>query len=827
MHKQITQLLIYAALFLGVVVTSYGLIDIGIVKKINTKLSSNIYQFGFVAILLIQFILFVEILRKKFQIDYLCIGLGIIALLSILTGTVWSLLVVLGFFLSSYVLGHYFLKMIKIFNTNILISILIGVVLYGSTISILVHFPINYPAIYGLAMLIPILLGRQLIADIPVITLKKTKTDKKFNLVSLAILSLVAMHCLVTLMPEVGHDALAMHLFIPHHVFYNHEWGFDVDKYVWATMPMLGDWVYTFVYMLGGESAARLINFSFILMLSYLVYDLVLWAKGNNKGAKWAALILLSSPLTLTESSTLFIESIWSVFVVAGVMVVMKLMLVNHTNNKNYLIVAAVLFGGALATKAVTLMVLPILLVLLIFYYKAWFLSIRMNALTFSIVIFLLIGGMPYLNAYIITDNPVLPFFNAFFQSAYYPAVNFSASAFFEKGVTWDTIYRVTFDSGKYLESAPGAGGFQWLLLLFPALILFTLTKNKRGLWLMVIALISITFVFQQTAYLRYIYPLYAILIASIGLFISIIMSSNYQQAIKMFVLAISTMVVFFNVLFIKSGTNYADINLSALASSEGKYRYLESRMPIRNAIDFVNKVNINKDPVAVFTSPLVAGLNANALHPNWYNYKFQKMILSTKNVTEVADVLARSKVSYMLLDDHWRFTEQVGLIKQATKEIYRTGSISVRAINDEYFLWKNELIKSTSFSNIKLWNLTRDIEATVAVPGTKAKTSYGVKVSVDYPVTQFVQIEPNTRYLLEVDSSCFNSLHATYRLQINWLDENSEYISTYIKVFNCTNNISKISRIVEAPNNAKLAVVYATGHTKTPVIINNISLRE
>ena len=92
--------------------------------------------------------------------------------------------------------------------------------------------------------------------------------------------------------------------------------------------------------------------------------------------------------------------------------------------------------------------------------------------------------------------------------------------------------------------------------------------------------------------------------------------------------------------------------------------------------------------------------------------------------------------------------------------------------------------------------------------------------MTVEYPVSQFVQIEPNKKYLLEVGSSCFNSLHATYRLQINWLDENSEYISTYIKVFNCTNNLSKTSRIVKAPNNAKLAVVYATGHTKTPVII-------
>ena len=34
--------------------------------------------------------------------------------------------------------------------------------------------------------------------------------------------------------------------------------------YVWAVMPMLGDWLFSVGYMLGGETAARLINVGFI-----------------------------------------------------------------------------------------------------------------------------------------------------------------------------------------------------------------------------------------------------------------------------------------------------------------------------------------------------------------------------------------------------------------------------------------------------------------------------------------------------------------------------------------------------------------------------------
>ena len=88
MYKGITHLLIYITLFIGIVFTSYGLIDIGAVKKITNINLNNVYYFGLAAALLI----FVEILRKRFQIDYLNIGLWVIALLSILTGTAAFLL---------------------------------------------------------------------------------------------------------------------------------------------------------------------------------------------------------------------------------------------------------------------------------------------------------------------------------------------------------------------------------------------------------------------------------------------------------------------------------------------------------------------------------------------------------------------------------------------------------------------------------------------------------------------------------------------------------------------------------------------------------------
>ena len=156
-------------------------------------------------------------------------------------------------------------------------------------------------------------------------------------------------------MPEVGHDALAMHLFVPAHLSLRHEWSFDVTKYVWAVMPMMGDWLFSIAYMLGGETAARLINVSFIFILCRLVRDLVLWAGGNAVGARWSVLLFLATPLTFTESSSLYIESVWASFVVAGSLSIFKLLPSAEDNKKIQLPIAGLLLGGALAAKAVTL----------------------------------------------------------------------------------------------------------------------------------------------------------------------------------------------------------------------------------------------------------------------------------------------------------------------------------------------------------------------------------------------------------------------------------------------------------------------------------------
>ena len=69
-------------------------------------------------------------------------------------------------------------------------------------------------------------------------------------------------HYLVALKPEVSSDGLSVHLALTDYVAQHHYWPFDVKNVTWAAMPMGGDWAYTIANMLGGETAARLLNFA-------------------------------------------------------------------------------------------------------------------------------------------------------------------------------------------------------------------------------------------------------------------------------------------------------------------------------------------------------------------------------------------------------------------------------------------------------------------------------------------------------------------------------------------------------------------------------------
>ena len=803
------------ALLAGGVLTVIGLADFPWPKPIPWNDKSTFIQFfGFLLFAAIAISLLA--LKLKGQIYVSAVVLAVIFVIS--SGAVGPLLVVIIFTFASSLLGRWLLEKLGAGLDSWITFFLFGAGIYGTAVGLLAHFPVIYAGTLGSMVALPLVLDHrrlmQWIQEFGTMILKPHSRSRKNGLLDLAISVLALMLIIVALMPEVGPDALVTHLFIPAHLLHRHQWGFDASKYVWAVAPMLGDWIFSVSYVLGSETAARLTNIGFIFTLSWIVRDLVRWAGGSEASVRWAVLIFLSSPLTFTEGSSLFVESVWASFLLAGVLAILKACTADKMSSQK-LTAEGALLGFALATKAVTFTYLSVLLLPIIWNLRTWVKTGITKALLPGIGLFLFIGGIPYITAWQLTGNPVFPFFNQIFHSPLFPNTNFEDLRW-GKDLTWDFIYRLTFQTGKYMEATPGAAGFQWLLLFIPSLALLLLNTHKRGLGLVAIALVSIILCFHSTAYLRYIFPAYIVLIAAIGVSISLVQNMVWMQVRATYIIAIIT--VFLNLLFYSAGPFvYRDFPIFSVFSESQKDAYLSRRLPIRSAVKLVNAINLQRTPVAVFGYPQVAGLNSNALLASWFNPSFQSNYSKIKTTQDAIDLLIYNQVDFIISDTSSNDDKvQYALIAQVATEISRIGSISVLKFNDN-LRFNKELLRNPEFLSLNGWSLSGDAKFD-ATTGT-------VKVSVSSPVTQTVAVIAGQKYKNSVVARCLSAL-SQGRIQVNWHDARGEFLGTNIELFECKPDWREFSMNLVAPEKAVTAVVYTTSHSENILEFNSVSFK-
>lgn len=720
-----------------------------------------------------------------------------------------AVLVILA--LSAYIFGCLILRDQE---TSPIDNLLAGIVLFGTVLGLLVYAPINNAGTWGLLFVLPLLFGwRHLYAlwssNVSSV-FSAESVDCHLYLLHSAIFAAALLHFLVGLMPEVGHDALAMHLFIPSYISHHQFWHFDAGIYVWAVMPMLVDWLYTAGYLFSGETGARLVNVGSILLLAALVNRVATWAGASRVSAKWAVLMLLVTPLTYVESSSLFIEGIWSTLIVGGAFALLRL-LTQPDNARREIILAGLLLGGAMAAKAVTLTVLPVLILVLLMTVKRWLSRDLLPVVGLALLIFIAVGVIPYATAYIKTGNPFFPFFNAYFQSPLYPAENFSAPVFFERGVAWDTAYLMTFNSGRFLEAKVGAAGFHWLLLVLPAVFAMAIMRHQRGLLLALVGTGWLWLAFSQTAYLRYVFPTFGLACVLIAIFLTIAKSVGRWAWVS--ALAVALTALFINLLHFDSGTYNGKIDALVITDTRTRDEYLERNLPLRSAVKLVNELNRGVAPVAFFSPPLTAGLKADALYANWYNYKYQNAVLSTDSSESLGRMLAREGVEYFVVDDSWKTQPTYPFLQLLGSELIKIGSVAVLRLDDR-FRFKEELLTSTTFKTG--WELAL---------GAILLTDGSLQVSVESPAYSLVEIKPGKKYRYTADALCAIG-PAKGRLQVNWLGSDRKLLHTDIELFDCSYQSKAYSMVLNAPLRARHALIYASSHEKAPIIFKKISFR-
>jgi hypothetical protein len=458
-------------------------------------------------------------LFARYALAIAVFGSIVVAAILLTPGAVFVVLLSL---LSGYVLGTRVVRFVHPRGADASATVswslrmLIGIAVWIGLVCATAAFKIHYTPYYTAFLLLPLAFAwrdtMDALARVRLLAAPSPTTYGRTERIWIALLlTVVVLHLFIVARPDAGYDANAMHLQIAVTMSDAHRWRFDVDRYAWAVMPLGADWAYTVAYLLGGENAARFANLCFGALCCVLVWELIR-RHARRELAIASVCLLASTPLAFAETGSLYVENLWSAYLLASLLVTLDMARGRMSNSLGWPVLA-LLAAGALQCKVIGILWLaPVLLGALLVStrrtHERWPGTRAVLVLGGAVAI----AAWPYANAWLRTGNPIFPFMNAWFRS---PLADTTTSFINPMYVTplrpW-SIYEVLTESHRFIEGADGAAGFHWLLLL--PLIVVALTRRRPAeQWLCAgLAAIFFATVYMQQAYLRYLLPAFMLL---------------------------------------------------------------------------------------------------------------------------------------------------------------------------------------------------------------------------------------------------------------------------------------------------------------------------
>ena len=458
-------------------------------------------------------------------------------------------------------------------------------------------------------------------------------------LASVPVAFLVFVYWQAALMPEVSADGLAMHLNIAAWMAAHGSFHFDVSRAVWAVMPMAGDWLYASAYLAGGEAAARLANFAFLLLLAGFVYSLARrWLE--SAGALLVVALFLSTPLAYLVTGSMFVENAWTLFLVAAVAAVERWI---ETGGRPWLWVAAALAGSAVAGKFGALGCVLALAVGVLMALGGK----KRGGLLAAAAVFVLFAAPPYLQALVRTGNPVFPYLNNVFRSPLFDSSRPLRDMRYPAYLRPDILYQITFRSHRFVESLDGASGFQ-LFVLWPVALLAL--RRRLPYWITVAAVaapLMLLVVFAAQAYLRYVYPVY-VLVAVLAAWL-LAEGRRYGPWLGRAVAGTAALCVLGNTWMLGAASGYnGEFALNLVFDRTAREGFLSWAAPQRVLIQYLNRTAPGQ-AAAFMNINATAGLMGRAYTDTWHTPEFEKMLSRARSAGELLAEFNRLGIRHLV----------------------------------------------------------------------------------------------------------------------------------------------------------------------------------
>lgn len=393
-------------------------------------------------------------------------------------------------------------------QSPILLQTLLGALVVSGLVGWLLPLPIHYGWVYLLLCVGAIAVCRHhLLAGLRESARAWNQAVSTSPRMATFAVTFVGLATTAAWLPTLQFDDLTYHLRLPWQL---QEQGFYLAApqfQVWALAPWSSDILHALPQLIGGQEARGPVNVAWLVILAG-----GLWQLSANLGAiptsRWLAIALAASlPLTAALAAGMQTEPltaaalVWMAALVSG----------SRDGGLRFWLALAVLAGGLVALKLVAAAMAGVLLVWALIRHP-WPSPLRILAVA---GVGLAVAGSSYAYAWLLAGNPVLPLFNAWFQSPYFPAVSFSDDrwhAGFGPRLLWD----ITFETDRYMEAHKGAAGF--MLVALCGVWLLALLKRRTRI-AAIVATVTLLLPLIPLQYLRYAYPglvlLCAVLVAA------------------------------------------------------------------------------------------------------------------------------------------------------------------------------------------------------------------------------------------------------------------------------------------------------------------------
>jgi hypothetical protein len=497
------------------------------------------------------------------------------------------------------------------------LSILLGLAAWVWLIGFLAHAPVNTTSLYVVMFAVPLALGRRRLLGHArhayAWLTEESSGGAAVRTIAALLTFTLGLHAVHAAMPEHTGDGLSVHLRVAAEFAMFQRGLFDFHGFVGALMPMGADWAVAAGYLLGGEIAAKGVNVVFFLVILALVIGEARRSYGVL-AALVAVTLFASVPVLMLETATLFVENALTAFLLGATVVLLRM---RREPTVRDVLLIGVFLGAGLYTKVfagIYAICLGLLLVWVL-VRSVWSLAASTRALLLATAAGLAVAAPPYVYAYLLTSNPVFPFYNAVFKSPYFESsVNF---IHYHPKPSWDLLWRMTFNSRTFYEGGDGTFGFFAITLLLAGLALAVIRRDRTAI---LAALLGFGFFYglaASTAHVRYslpAMPLFALICA--GIFAG---TARAGPSPRLLALAVATPLVLLQLAFFPAADwSFYDFRADVVALGPTQARqYVNDRNVWRRLVDIVNGMGGSS---IVLMPETGADLRGRRLFNSWYN---------------------------------------------------------------------------------------------------------------------------------------------------------------------------------------------------------------